>query len=430
MLKKQLKSRVELLGQAEGFGQVEKAIAQKKAILESCSEHKTPQYLLDEAELQQTLQRFTAAFSYARGFYAFKCNELPWILALMKKANFGADVAGLFELRQAVELGFEPIIFTAPFKTDEELLYAIEHNAIINIDNLDELERVKGLGSARISFRIKNSAWTKFGIELEKLRQAVESAEGLTWVGLHFHSSWNPGPKSYIENLKRIGEYLKANFSNQELGKLKFIDIGGGFVHEAECEYLCNTEYGKLLSILGDEYAERAVCISRNQPIEAYAKQIRQGLSEHIFPLLRGIEVWVEPGRYLVEKSTSILLRVEACKGRDVITDGGINLIGDCRADFEYFPIVNLTRPSKKLQKGIVYGPLCDPNDLWGFYYYGEPCQKNDVLCVLNQGAYTYALAWKFIKPIAQYISLRRRRTYVAKTAEGFKERFGNCRLP
>jgi diaminopimelate decarboxylase len=105
----------------------------------------------------------------------------------------------------------------------------------------------------------------------------------------------------------------------------------------------------------------------------------------------------------LVSKSTHILLKVLAVKDNNIIVDGGINMIGGYDADHTAFPIINISKPSNKYNDAIVYGPLCDPNDLWGYGYYGGKASVGDIIIVMHQGAYTYATAWKFIKPISKY---------------------------
>ncbi len=87
-----------------------------------------------------------------------------------------------------------------------------------------------------------------------------------------------------------------------------------------------------------------------------------------------GLKIFFEPGRFIAIHSTSILLKVISIKDNEcVITNGGINLVGDYRfAEYSFAPIINLSNPSYKLKKKIIYGPLCDPSDLCGYSYFGE----------------------------------------------------------
>lgn len=120
-------------------------------------------------------------------FYAFKCNDLPYLIKTLKNIGYNADVASLFELKLALKLGFGKIIFTGPGKEDEELKLAIENSdkVILNIDNFDELERVIGLLKKKKNSEINAcirlnphdsvmEEWSKFGIELKELDRAVK----------------------------------------------------------------------------------------------------------------------------------------------------------------------------------------------------------------------------------------------------------------
>ena len=147
-------------------------------------------------------------------------------------------------------------------------------------------------------------------------------------------------------------------------------------------------------------------------------------LKEH-FSWNKNLEIYLEPGRFLVTHSTSILLKVIATKKGCVITDGGINMLGDYKMDeYSFAPIINLSKPSLDLKKMLIYGALCDPSDLWGFSYFGENIEKGDILAVIHQGAYTFSTAWRFIKPIPPYIALSEDKLIIGKNRERFEDRY------
>ena len=74
---------------------------------------------------------------------------------------------------------------------------------------------------------------------------------------------------------------------------------------------------------------------------------------------------------------------------------------------FNYVPIFNLTNFSiTKEIPFILYGSLCTPDDIWGYYFYGDKIEKNDIFLLPFQGAYTYTLAQNFIKEIPQVYNL------------------------
>jgi len=173
----------------------------------------------------------------------------------------------------------------------------------------------------------------------------------------------------------------------------------------------------------------KSLCNVQPSSVETFAKAIGDAFNTEVRKKLdlKEIELWVEPGRLMVSLSTHILLKVNSIKGNSIIVDGGINLIGGHDTESTFFPIVNISRPSNDIIKSIVYGPLCDPHDLWGYQYFGEKAKIGDVLVVMHQGAYTYATAWKFIKPIAKYVSFYKGKLLVVKDEEAFTDRYGKC---
>lgn len=436
----------------------------RDAFLESVSRFGTPHYLLDLEVLAARARFFSTTMRRhipgGESFYAFKCNDLPLQVATLKEAGFGADVAGLFELMLALKLGFETILFSSPGKTDEELNLAIRKRkqVIINLDNMDELVRLLGLvGGRRLRTRLRvglriNSEisagsgvlWSKFGFSLDELKQAIgmiQSSPSLTWSGIHFHASWNKNPSKYVRNIQKISMFLQENFHPQELAKLDFFDIGGGYYPENQGILHQGEDKGLILDILGTRVEDKedlfqtlhhtphAYAITPVEPLEQFSRSIGEAIDKDVRPLNPHIRIFFEPGRFIAFPATSIILTVLACKGDCVIVDGGIHMLGDYKfSEYAYGLIINLSRPSTQLQKRTIYGPLCDPHDLWGYSHYGDHLQKGDHLAVLQQGAYTYSTAWRFIKPIPPYIAFDAAgRFHLAHRRESFRERYGGC---
>ena len=456
----------------------------RENILKSAKAFGTPQYLLDQDELERKanffIQTFREALPTAEFFYAFKCNDFPALISTVKKAGFNADVAGLFELELALKLGFDKIMFSGPGKSEEELQMAINNKdkVIINIDNVDELLRLKklvakangknkinggkensekangeksngekGNGKVRISFRLNSDnaltkEWAKFGIHLTDFRKAYEmiaNDEHFSWIGLHFHASGNQTPERYVKNIKLIGEYLKANFSEQELSKLEFLDIGGGFYPEDQALLTKVSEKGSIHEAIEDYsnnhnqqygFDPYEFFLLKTAPLGVFAKKIAFYLKKYILSLNPNVILFTEPGRYIATHSTTILLKVVAAKQDCVIVDGGINMLGDYRFNEYAFPIiVNVSRPSHKFNRKIIYGSLCDPSDIWGYSYFGDSLRKGDVLAILHQGAYTFSCSWRFIKPTPPYVVLSKEELSLGKKQEAFYDRYAGCKI-
>lgn len=440
---------------------VKKIINKKNVLLKSCEEFGTPQYILDETELTGRAKFFVNTFRKnipnSKFFYAFKCNDLPYLVDVMKNLGFNADVAGLFELELALKLGFEKIIFSSPGKDEEELKLAIENSdkVIISIDNIDELNRFMKLiknnnikNKIKISFRLtpiddSEDRWSKFGLTFDDLRKCVDkikNIDNISWIGLHFHTSWNKTPKRYVKNIKNIGNNLKNNFTQDEISDLSFIDIGGGFYPEGEGILLSETLRGMLIELLDNEGINRSIDFDETDfyiddpvPLENFSKEISKTVNDYIIKNINknNIKIFFEPGQFLTKHSTIILTKVLALKSdKSIILDAGTLTMrgGYGLANYEYAPIINISRPSLNTIKATVYGSLCEPSDIWGYRYYGEKAEPGDIMAVLNQGAYTFSFSQRFIKPGAQYIVITKdNRLVCARKRESFKQRYGEC---
>ncbi|MBL7054410.1 hypothetical protein ISS05_01480 [Candidatus Woesearchaeota archaeon] len=444
----------------EYYGRLVMKTNKKRHIYQQSAESfGTPQYLLDERILKIRSKQFKKVFQSfipnSEFYYAFKSNDLPYLINKIKKLGYNADVAGKFELMLALKLGFKKILFTGPGKNEEELILALKnHNkVIINIDNSDELDTLTRIikekqfkPNVRVSLRICTSEelareWSKFGIppiELISIIKKIIENPGITLCGLHFHSSWNKTPERYQENIRLLGKMIKK-IPEKYLNTIKFLDIGGGFEPGMEGELLKSTIKGRAIEILNeldkknDKNTNSSDFIVEDpKEISEFAKEISKELNKSIYPKLnRKIKIYIEPGRYISKHATLILTKVICNKGNSVIADAGQNIIGDdSLASWEYAPIINLTRPSQKRNKIIVYGSTCDPHDILGYSYYGKEIRKGDMLAVLNQGAYTFSFARRFIKPIAQYIVLKENgKLSTAKKVETFQDRYRGCKL-
>jgi len=78
---------------------------------------------------------------------AIKTNPLAATLQLARHAGHGAECASIGEVQHALRLGFDAadIVYDSPCKTIPELKLALKAGVHLNIDNLQELERVRAV---------------------------------------------------------------------------------------------------------------------------------------------------------------------------------------------------------------------------------------------------------------------------------------------
>jgi diaminopimelate decarboxylase len=190
--------------------------------------------------------------------------------------------------------------------------------------------------------------------------------------------------------------------------KIRFVDIGGGYWPPAG-EWLqpAGTPEGMRMAALGKSFPEDGRhFFQAARPIDVFAGELGRAVNEHIFPHVR-CRICFEPGRWICHNAMHLVMTVIDKKAQDlVITDAGTNAVGWERFESDYFPVLNLTRPSLKEITCDVLGSLCTPHDVWGNACWGEGIEPGDVLMIPTQGAYTYSLRQHFIKPLPSVVTI------------------------
>jgi diaminopimelate decarboxylase len=397
---------------------VQSFIKRKDAFLALADKLGTPLYAIDTEALRAKAHQFRSTFSAmlenARIYYAVKSNNHPTIASILVNEGFGLDVSSGLELKAALDVGARDIVFSGPGKRPQELKLAVDNSERVTIlmDSFEELcclELIAGYERTQVRAGVRlctdeSGIWRKFGIPLDRLPTFMKEAESSHWVelnGLQFHISWNLKPESQVIFIARLSAELRR-LSHEERKSIQFIDIGGGFWPE-EGEWLqpAATLIGMLQTVLEEKTIRGLEHFKRSSStIEDFADHIARALRNQM-PSDMNPTICLEPGRWLSNGSMHILLTVLDRKSSDVvITDGGTNAVGWERFETDYFPVINLSHPSLDERACLVAGSLCTPRDLWGYSYFGKRIQKDDILLIPNQGAYTYSLRQEFIKPL------------------------------
>ena len=396
--------------------------SRRDAYLKVLENHPAPLYLLERSVLRARAGRLETAFERVlpqMGFYyAVKSNNRPEVAKTMLEARFGLDVSSGLELQTALNLGARDIVFSGPGKTLQELQLAAAHadRVVVLLDSFGELNRLETVGAelqrtVRCGVRLTVNArglWRKFGIPLDDLYGFWKTAGQCPHIdlrGLQFHTSWNLSAHPQIEFIQRLGRAL-AGMPAEFRKNLHFIDIGGGYWPEqGEWLHAQATRRGQLMTVLARcETSRRVHHRNASVSIETFADQLAAALKHYIFPATQ-CRICVEPGRWICNDAMHLLLSVVDKKAPDlVITDAGTNAIGWERFESDYFPVLNLSRPSLDEKACHILGSLCTPHDVWGYTYFGEAIEPGDILLIPDQGAYTYSLRQEFIKPLPDVV--------------------------
>jgi ornithine decarboxylase len=320
--------------------------------------------------------------------YAYKANSSVFLLG----ALFGAgitqfDVASLPELMDAVTIPGVQVHFMHPVKSRNAIRRAYHEFGIrcFALDTEDELNKIvaetsrDGIAAkdlqlfVRISVTAKDSRVpleAKFGIHgaaaadlLVKARQCSDE------LGIAFHvGSQTCTPDAYTTALDYCHKLIvKAGVV------VDAIDVGGGFP---------------------SVYADHAPA-----PLSAFMDAIKAGMAD--MPVTEACRLICEPGRALVNEAESLIVRVDARRGRELfINDGGYGALFDAAHLNFIYPtrlIGHETKPGEQLVPFEFWGPTCDSIDrMRGPFQLPDSVKEGDYIEIGNIGAYGRAIAGGF----------------------------------
>ncbi|MET9211815.1 MULTISPECIES: type III PLP-dependent enzyme domain-containing protein [unclassified Nocardia] len=300
-----------------------------------------PFHVLFPERVAMNINAFHAAFRRAEvdGFVYFgkKANKAACVARACAENGAGIDVASTGELIAALAQGVrgEDLMVTGPAKSDELLWLAARHRALIAIDALDELDRLRAMElPARILLRVlPEGSASRFGLDPIELEQAVQAVAGpITLSGFSFHLSGYDATARAEQAVALVGHCLRARADGHPADT---ISIGGGF----GVDYLDADAWARFQDSLSESW------FHADPPTGGYypyhfpvpgADMLAAVLAHHdLAGLLRDndIRLAVEPGRALLDRAGSSVFRVQGVKTRtahgapyDILTVDGTSL--------------------------------------------------------------------------------------------------------
>jgi diaminopimelate decarboxylase len=347
----------------------------------------TPLYVYDGEKIAEQYQLLQSAFNPAstRFFYACKSLTNVNILRLIKNMGCGIDCSSINEAYLAIQAGCSPnnILYTSNGIAFEEIVAATELGIHINIDSLSNLEKfgarfghsypvgirlrpnIMAGGNLKISTGHEKS---KFGIPLEDIQSILDlvKTHNLQISGLHVHTGSEIKDVAVFLQVARLLIDLIPNFP-----ELTCIDLGGGF----KVPYRDN-ETGTDLNELGRKTAEIQAEIQTK-----FGKQL---------------EIWFEPGKFLVSECGYLITQVNVLKQSGQILFAGINsgfnhLIRPMFYD-AYHRIKNISHPNAAEKLYTITGNICETDQFAENRALAE-ITEGDYLVFYNAGAYGYEMA-------------------------------------
>ncbi|HSY48357.1 MAG TPA: diaminopimelate decarboxylase [Thermoanaerobaculia bacterium] len=363
----------------------------------------TPLYLYDAEIIRRQIERVRRAFAALpfRPFYAMKANGALAILELVRGAGFGCDAVSPGEIYVARKSGFTPenIWFTCSNVSDDDLRAIGDGRIVINVNSMSEIDRILALdlpnpvalrvntaiGAGHHADVVTAGGGVKFGIaieEIESARIAVEDS-GRKVVGLHAHiGSGIDRIAPLIESARRLLD-LSAAFPN-----LQWLNFGGGISvpYEPGMPEFPIDEYGAELTRIADRLLRA-----------------------------RNLTAILEPGRYLVAESGTLLSRVTSRRNSGgqvwIGVDTGFNHLVRPSKYGAYHHFVNATNASpaslretfdiaQMHDEVVVAGNLCESGDVFTRTETGQVITRKidrtkpgDLLAFCDAGAYGFSMA-------------------------------------
>ncbi len=358
-----------------------------KSLIALAAKYGTPLYVYEGETIKEKYHQLLNCFPYDKKklFYAMKANYNLSILRLLEKEGANIDAVSPAEVLLALKAGFtkDRIIFTANMMTEKEIHQASKLGVLFNVGSLSELEQYgKSYPGSDICLRFNPDVVagfhksvrtggkdTKFGIPLHRLEEskAIAGKYNLKVIGVHEHTgSGIPETVNMMEGFRNILAIIKR----KHFPDLQFADFGGGF----KVPYKPEEEH-KDYQRFGDEVI----------------KQLRECCGEYG----RELYIYFEPGRYIVAESGTLLVTVTAVKAdwKNIAgTDSGFpQLIRPMFYD-AYHEIKNLSNPDGKFNTYDIAGNICETGDYFAVQRELPEIRKDDVLAIMNAGAYCYSM--------------------------------------
>jgi len=384
-------------------------------LLRLASSYGTPLYVYNADHMEMQFTRLMEAFTSRKPkvFYASKALTNPHVLRHMHSLGAGIDCSSINEVLMALYAGIPSadILYTSNGIAFEEIASAVQVGVRVNIDSISNLRKFgERFGSSYpIGLRLRPNIMaggnlkistghdkSKFGIPVDQLDEVLEIVEQykLDISGLHIHTG------SEIKDVDVFVKGVKVLFGlAPKFPGIRFIDLGGGF---------------KVPYMPGDEGTD----------IKHLAVELERAFAEFEAEFGREIEVWFEPGKYLVSQAGYFVTTVNVIKKTKAIefvsVNSGFNhLIRPMFYDSYHF-IKNISNPDGEMKPYAVVGNICE-TDTFAWNRELNEVREGDVLVFYNAGAYGFEMSSNFnsrFRPAevlfkdGQPVLIRRRETF------------------
>lgn len=358
-------------------------------LINIATEFGTPVYVYDAESIKEQYGKLKNSFSdNTRFFYACKALTNINILKYVNQLGADLDCVSINEVKLGLKAGFEPerILFTPNCVDLAEIEEAMAHKVHINIDNISILEQFgnKYGNSYPIFIRVNPHIYaggnhkistghidSKFGISIHQMRhiERVMKSTNILVEGLHMHTG------SEIKDADVFLQGLEIMFElSEHFPDLKYIDMGSGF----------KVPYQK------DDM---------ETDVQTLGKKVEKVFTSFLKESGKDLQLWFEPGKYLVSKSGHFLVKANVIKQTTATVFVGVNsgfnhLIRPMFYDSCHI-IENLSNPNGPERIYTVVGNICE-TDTFAWDRKINEVRETDIIVFRNAGAYGYEMSSNF----------------------------------
>lgn len=360
--------------------------------IELIEKYGSPLYVYNERILKDRCREVKRLLKYPKFEVQFsaKANSNLKLLKIVKEEGLHVDAMSPGEIYIQMKAGFtaDEIFYVSNNVSAEEMKFAVERGITVSVDSVSQLElfgkinpggRVAirfnpGVGAGHSDKVVTAGKRTKFAVDpvfIPKVKEIIERYNlKLIGINQHIGSLFMEGTP-YVESVKAL---LKIA---EQFDTLEFIDMGGGF----------GVPYHKQQ---GEERLD----------LSALGRELDKIIDEWMEHYGRKINVKIEPGRYISAECCVILGTVNAVKnnyGKKYIgTDIGFNVLArpviyNSHHDIEIYRKSEVE--SKVTEPVTIVGNICESGDIIARERMLPEIFEQDILGILDCGAYGYAMS-------------------------------------
>ncbi len=381
----------------------------------------TPVYIYHAEKIAEQYNKLINAFEKTdtKFFYACKALTNINILRYIKSIGANIDCSSVNEVKLALHAGFTPerILYTSNGIAFSEIEEAKSLGVNINIDSLSNLEKFgKKYGHAYpVGIRLRPNILaggnlkistghdkSKFGIPVDQVEKIVSVVEkyNLFIRGLQIHTG------SDIEDVDVFVKGIEVLFDIiPYFRELEFVDLGGGF---------------KVPYKEGDSETD----------ITLLAQKVNEAFANHPNPGNKHLQVWFEPGKFLVSAAGYFVTQVNVLKETSATTfasvNSGFNHLIRPMFYNSFHRIENISNEKGSEKIYTVVGNICE-TDTFAWDRKINEIKEGDYLVFYNAGAYGFEMSSNFnarLKPAE--VMLKDSKAMLIRTRDSFEDLLKN----